>query len=264
MNILALTVCCMDVYPDSGKITIGGNALNYAVQCLKSGVEKTAILGAVGTDQYGKDILDYLKSKPIDISHLHTVSGKTASNKIYINQDGDRYFLPDSWDGGVYTKYRLTAEDCEYMNRFDVIATLYNEPDLDTILCNRKKPEIVMDYLDSRDFTGMDRLLSETTISFISGSKEILETVRILSQKQRALIVVTMGAEGSRAYNCGKEYIMPAEKVDRVVDTTGCGDAYQAAFAVSWFRDCDIQKAMKKGSEAAAVVTEFYGGVHQD
>jgi sugar/nucleoside kinase (ribokinase family) len=51
-----------------------------------------------------------------------------------------------------------------------------------------------------------------------------------------------------------------AVPVEHVVDTTGCGDAYQAAFTVAWFKNKDIQAAMEAGSMAASDVLSHLGG----
>ncbi|HNT75712.1 MAG TPA: carbohydrate kinase family protein, partial [Anaerolineae bacterium] len=51
------------------------------------------------------------------------------------------------------------------------------------------------------------------------------------------------------------------ESVAEVVDTTGCGDAFQAAFFVSWFQRHDMVQALRMGAEAAAQTLTHFGGV---
>jgi adenosine kinase len=48
-----------------------------------------------------------------------------------------------------------------------------------------------------------------------------------IAAKVRALIV-TRGADGSEIHAGGKVYTIPVAKTERVVDPTGCGDAYRA------------------------------------
>jgi adenosine kinase len=48
-----------------------------------------------------------------------------------------------------------------------------------------------------------------------------------LARQVKALIV-TQGAEGSLIHTDGKVLRIPAVKPDRVLDPTGCGDAYRA------------------------------------
>lgn len=261
MKVLAMSVCCVDVFPDTGSCYVGGNSLNFAIQAKKSGTEGAAVLGAVGDDEYGRLIRRYLYEKAIDTAYLHTLPTRTASNRIYIDARGDRYFLPDSWDGGAYAEYRVTPEDLAYLNTFDLVATICHDPNFSAVLENKKSYHLAVDYLDSRDFSFMERVISKTDITFISGDDEVVEILKPLSQRYRALIVVTLGARGSIALFDGQSRYQPAEPVSRVVDTTGCGDAYQAAFSVSWFRDGDIEKAMKAGSVAAAYVLGHVGGV---
>lgn len=53
------------------------------------------------------------------------------------------------------------------------------------------------------------------------------ETIESLAKHVKAL-VVTMGAEGSHIYAEGQRFEIPPVKADRVIDPTGCGDAYRA------------------------------------
>ncbi len=174
---------------------------------------------------------------------------------------GDRYFLPDSWDGGAYAEYRATPEDLDYLNTFDLVAITFHDPSFSAVLENKKNYRLAVDYLDFRDYAIMERVLTKTDITFISGNDEVVEVLKPLSQRYNALIVVTLGARGSVALINGQSWYQPAEPVSNVVDTTGCGDAYQAAFSLSWLKDGDIEKAMKAGSVAAAYVLGHVGGV---
>lgn len=70
-----------------------------------------------------------------------------------------------------------------------------------------------------------------------------------------------LNAEGSLALDGNGERFQPAQPVDEVIDTTGYGDAYQAAFSLSWFADGNLERAMEKGTAAAAKVLSRFGGV---
>ena len=77
---------------------------------------------------------------------------------------------------------------------------------------------------------------------------------------QPFFFVLTFGEHGSVAYHRGIGYTCPAQKLNTVVDTTGCGDCYQGHFSVEYFLNQDIQKAMEKGTVEAAKVTAYVGG----
>lgn len=262
MKILAMTVCCMDIYAQQSIKCIGGNSVNFATQCVQSGVRQVALLGGIGNDAYGAEIKNHLRKYTIDVSHLYTMEGVTASNKIYITETGERTFRPDSWNGGVYEIFRLSPEDWDFMRTFDIVAMPCLDPNFPEAL-NRLSPsnKFVVDFLDTRDFNRMENALPKMDIAFISGDAEVIEIVKPLSEKYGKLIVVTLGAEGSVAVLNGKTYSHGAVAVDNVIDTTGCGDAYQAAFTISWFRDHDLNAAMEAGAVAASRILSHFGGV---
>ena len=50
---------------------------------------------------------------------------------------------------------------------------------------------------------------------------------------------------------------VPAEQVD----TTGCGDAFQAAFTVAWAGGASIKEALRAGARRAAEVVRYLGAI---
>jgi adenosine kinase len=71
------------------------------------------------------------------------------------------------------------------------------------------------DYVAVNDYEG--KLLEEKTGKSLEG----------LAREVQAL-VVTLGARGSRIYADGKAHDIPIAAAERVLDPTGCGDAYRA------------------------------------
>jgi sugar/nucleoside kinase (ribokinase family) len=262
MKVLAMTVCCVDIYQNTGRVYVGGNSLNFATQCVQMGVAGVAVLGAVGNDPYGVLIRQYIKEKGIDDSHLYVQSGRTASNKIHIDPGGDRYFMPDSWDGGAYQTFRLAERDWDFAKCYDLVALPCGDPNFAEVLARKRNHfKLVVDFLDTRDFDLIIRSLPQIDLGFISGDREVADWMRASSLRTDAVLVVTLGAEGSRAFYRGKEYFQPAIPVAKVIDTTGCGDAYQAAFTVSYLANRGIVAAMEQGATAAARVLSHFGGV---
>jgi len=49
-----------------------------------------------------------------------------------------------------------------------------------------------------------------------------------------------------------------------LIDTTGYGDAFQAAFSIEWLKTKNIEKSLKAGSIAANKVLNFVDGVEQE
>jgi fructoselysine 6-kinase len=262
MKIVALTVFCVDIYPESKSRFIGGNSLNFATQCVLSGCERVSVVGAVGNDGYARQITEHLDQYGIDREHLYMVPGKTASNKIYLDERGDRYFQEDSWDGGVYQTFRLDCKDWEFVNKQDVAAIPYGDPNFKELLKNRKdRLKIVVDFLDSTAYHEILAFLPLCWLSFLSGNTQTVDFFMDYASYLPEPFIITLGAKGSIALYKGKKYEQKAFAIDKIVDTTGCGDAYQAAFACEWFGSMDLEKALLKGARAASRVLSYRGAV---
>ena len=73
------------------------------------------------------------------------------------------------------------------------------------------------------------------------------------------LIVVTLGAAGSIAFHDGQRYEQTAIPVPAVVDTTGAGDAFAAAFLSRYCYRGGIADALAAGANLAARVVQIHG-----
>lgn len=261
LDIVALTCLSMDLYVDQGFEYVGGNALNVATQCKRSGVERVAVVGAVGADVYADPLIEHLRAEGIDASRVYHLDGATATHKLYLT-DGDRQDPPDAWQGGVYDVFRLSDVDWDFVNTFDVAAIGAFDPNFAAAV-TRVDPrcKLVADFLDTRDFAHLEKHIDRIDVAVLSGLHEDVERARALSVGRKVLILVTLGAEGCAALWHGEAYFQPALPVADVVDTTGCGDAFQGAFIVSWFQNYDVRKASQAGAEAAAHTLTHFGGV---
>ena len=90
-------------------------------------------------------------------------------------------------------------------------------------------------------------------VIFIGGEKKYEKAVQVLAKQYlRKVFILTLGKDGSIAYHEGIKILQPAYKIKKVVDTTGCGDAFQAAFLASWLENKNIKTALIKGAKRAA------------
>lgn len=262
MKITALSSCCVDLYPELDKVYVGGNSVNFATQCKLSGIANVSVIGALGNDKHAELIENHLDKREIDRSRLYRIDSPTASNKIFIDKYGDRYFKADSWQGGAFDRFRLTESDYVYLESQDIVAMPAGDPNLDLFLKRRKKEQlVVIDFLDYHPIEFIENRIKDIDISFLSAKEEMFDDLKVVADKSGKMIVATLGAKGSVAFYKEKCYRMDALQVEEVVDTTGCGDAYQAAFVIEWFKSKNIKQAMYKGSCAAAKVLLFKGGV---
>jgi 2-dehydro-3-deoxygluconokinase len=72
------------------------------------------------------------------------------------------------------------------------------------------------------------------------------------------LVVVKRGASGASAHTADGAWRAGVAPV-KVVDTTGAGDAFDAAFLVEWLRSGDIEAALQAGNRLGAYVASHLG-----
>jgi sugar/nucleoside kinase (ribokinase family) len=73
------------------------------------------------------------------------------------------------------------------------------------------------------------------------------------------LVVVTRSEQGALILNGGKQIKVAADKVEKVVDTTGAGDLFAAGFLYGYARGFDLEKCGKIGAICAAEVISHVG-----
>ena len=79
-----------------------------------------------------------------------------------------------------------------------------------------------------------------------------------IANQVRALIV-TGGAEGSMIYTCDKGFVIPPARAHRVVDPTGCGDAYRAGLLHGLLNQLDWPSTGRIASLMGAIKIEVRG-----
>jgi fructoselysine 6-kinase len=262
MKIAAFSCLCVDHYPERGISTPGGNSLNFGVHAKRLGAESVCVAGFIGTDPHADAIERLLKAERIDVSRLYRLDGATASNRIYNTPEGERYSNPGDWESGVKNSGVFDEAAWEFLLGHDIIAAPYLDANLPELLKRRgRRPLIIADFMHFDDPAVIREYLPFIDITVVSPQTSRLAHLKTLADENNKLILALLGAEGSKAFVNGAEYHQPALPVSKVIDTTGCGDSYQAGFAVSYFADRDIPKAMRKGAETASKVLLHYGGV---
>ncbi len=261
-SIAALSCVCADWFPEKQEIRPGGEALNFAVAASREPDVRAYLAGAVGTDEIARVIARKLAQTTVDTTCLRTVPGLTASNRIYLTEAGDRYFKPDSWTSGVFGTYHPDAETQALLRRMDAVQVTFSCPAARDVLALKPTASFLlsMDFDDARDFDAWEVLLPLLDVFFISGEEAILPRLANWSQRYPAVFVATLAEKGSVAFHQSQTYRAEAVPVQCIVDTTGCGDCYQAGFMVSYCKHRDIQRALENGSRVAAKNLARLGG----
>ena len=271
MSIVAVGECTRDRYAALGVERVGGISLNFAVHARGCGAPNVALVTCAGTDGWGPAVRSALGRSGVDSSHVHTREGATASQLIELDTDGERRFPPGGYNPGVLSAFALDRGDLAFIGEHDVVAAPYFRqvahlfhPAMEAARPGARR---VVDLLDGEDLgpdlAGIDAVLDVADLAFISSGESAVERLASRSLHARALIVVTHGARGCSALVAGRRLFEPAVPVPahEQVDTTGCGDAFQAAFTVAWTAGAPIQNALRAGAQRAAEVVRYLGAI---
>jgi fructoselysine 6-kinase len=261
LSVATFSAATVDLYPQQGKHYPGGNALNQANRFAQMG-HATAFVGALGDDFEGDQLAALLRSASVDVSHLHRVRGRTATNQITVDASGERHGVAGAWRGGVYPDFRLGAADWAFLEGFDVWATHADCPSYGEALV-RKRASVAMtvDFLHLLEPERLAQSLAVVDVAYIGGAPEMAGDLAALARASPwGIVVLTLGAEGSVAFTRDAVWTQAALPLDRVVDTTGCGDAFQAGFTACYLQTRDARAALLAGAKLGRGAATHYGG----
>jgi fructoselysine 6-kinase len=196
------------------------------------------------------------------------LAGETACIDIQVLAQGERIFPPGGFQRNVLLDLRLSESNLAFIQQHDTLAFLYDRSQPESPVNRALEAldfdgERVADFGDWADYAGdyddLTSALEPLALAFISGNQETIDFLLPFSRRFEGLIVVTLGADGSVALVDGTPLFQPAQVVPNPVDSTGCGDAFQAAFTVAYLSTCSVKQALRRGTAQAAAVIQHYG-----
>ncbi len=270
MKLVSIGEASADYYPINQQTRVGGISLNFAVQAKRCGCPAVALVSRIGDDSNGQLILDKLAQEQIDARHVEIVAGKTAHCEIEVRDNGERFFPPDSYHQHVLADFVPGAAAIDFIATQDVIVCRYDisysKEAFERIICDRSlvgtKIADFGDWFDYGDqIAKITPYLDFLDLAFISGDQATVAYFRPIAQHCKAQLVITLGDQGSVAFAAGDTIYQPAIPVANIIDSTGCGDAFQAAFSVDYLHHHDLASALHSGAVHASLTLQHLGAI---
>jgi len=244
----------------------GGSAVNTAIDGSRLGL-RTAVIAKIGFDSFGRIIVDELLREGVDISGLRVSStGRTGFTIVAIDRDGRIAMYGFK---GVAEELDPNEVDNEIIStaRYVHIASLRLDTSLKVAEIARKAgAKISWDpgrVLAKKGLKELEKMIKSIDIvlankveaSVITGLDidKYRESAKILKDLGPELVVVKLGSRGIYVLGDGVDEEVPAVKVDRVVDTTGAGDAFAAGLIAGILRGYSLRKALLYANAVAAL-----------
>ena len=246
----------------------GGKGANGAIAAARLGAE-AAMLGRVGEDAFGRELVENLRKNGVNTEHVETVSGApTGSAFITVTPDGENAIVVSPGANRCFgpDEVEATAED---LREASVVAAQL-EVGVEAVACAARVAtesggRFLLNLAPPRELP--DDLLrlcdplvvNEHEGAFLLGEEATPEeTARRLLELGPASVIVTLGAAGAVLATGETTEIYPALEVE-AVDSTGAGDAFVGALAMKFAEGAALEEAVPYAVLAGAVAVTREG-----
>lgn len=246
---------------ESFKTIPGGKGANQAVASSRLGAE-VIMIGCIGDDNYGEVILENLQKNNVDTKYVEPVTGERSGtahiilaendNSIIVVKGANDYVTPEYVEKAldvikhadiVLIQQEIPEKTVEY------VANICNELNVSLLLNPAPARSLSQNIIDKASYITPNE--HEASLLFEGLTKK--EALRKYPNK----LFITEGKNGVRYFNGQSEVLIPSYQVE-VVDTTGAGDTFNAAFAVALSERKNIDDSIRFANRAASLsVTKF-------
>ena len=256
------------VMADSMLLTIGGCAANAAVDLVKMGV-RTAIVGRVGGDMFGRIVADLLKQHGVDTSALKVSAQADTSQTLIINVAGeDRRFVHTFGANADFSAADIPREllsHCRvlYLGGYLLMPNVAHD-ELAAVFAEARRAGVktVLDVATPGKADYLPRLRgllphvdvflpNKHEAELISGESDPLRQAEFFRRLGAGTVVITMGGEGAVLVQEGLRLRSGVYAVP-YVDGSGGGDAFDAGFIFGLLQGYAAEDCLRVASALGA------------
>lgn len=265
--------------PGAGETILGGALLEspggkganqaYAASKVASG-SAVVMLGCVGHDEFGREMLRNLGRAGCDVSHVESLPGPSGVALIVVSDEGENAIVVAPGANALFTA-AMAANAAAVLEGADALLLQLEIP-LETVKtlateARKRGVRVILDPAPVPAHGLPDDILqladiitpNETEAAALTASTEKKVTPEVATQMAEQLsakgckaVVLKLGARGSLIYETGHATFVPAPKVN-VVDTTAAGDVFNGALAVGLSEGFELSEACWFATRAAAL-----------
>jgi sugar/nucleoside kinase (ribokinase family) len=262
---------------DEIRATAAGTAAGTSVDLAKMGI-KVRNVGAIGDDILGDFVVRLLDDAGVDASLLLRLAGSTSATILPIRPNGERPALHVPGANAIFNAMDLTNEQREavlsasaiHVGGLDAMPAMDPEVIGQLVATARRNGALVtMDVLRNGDRRSLDALgpvlrhtdwfcPNEEQLLGLAECTDVHEAAHVMLEAGAGGVAVTRGEQGCRVVTREIDVSIPAMDID-VVDTTGCGDGFDAGFLVGLLCGLDPASAAWIGTVCGGLVATGLG-----
>lgn len=244
----------------------GGKGANQAVAARRLGGD-VQLVGNVGSDAFGKDILAFLANEKIDTSEIAILdTAPTGVAFITVDSASENSIVVISganmvWHTRDLTRLEMQPGDiviCQFEIPLEIIESGFERAKTNgatTILNPAPVKPATKRMLSNVDFIVVNEVELEALSRSIVNPADALSVYAAMEklQENRPLtIVVTLGSRGALVSGPTGRHEAKGVRVN-AVDTTGAGDCFIGAFASALANSDSVADAIDFANKAAAI-----------
>jgi ribokinase len=234
----------------------GGKGANQAIAAARAGA-LVAMIGAVGIDGFGDQLTECLAAEDISTLGLRHVPGPSGIAVITVDDSAENTIVVAP--GANLEMTDLTDRDHAAIAD-SAILLLQLEIPIETVTAGAQTAAAV----------GVPVLLNPSPVLSLPPELLAAVTIVVLNEGERSAIgdeildriphvVTTLGAAGARYRGPNGETAIARPPAVSPIDTTGAGDAFTGALAVSWIEGAPPNVALNRACVAGALATTKRG-----
>jgi len=243
-------------------LTIGGSASITACGAARLGL-RTAFVGVVGDDEFGRFMLDEMRAVGVDVSGCPVDPASPTGMTVAAVRDGDRAMLTlpgtiASLSAGQVPTELVTGARHLHIGSYYLLDRL--RPGLPGLVAAARVAGATISVDPQEDTTGawdggLPALLADVDVLFVNEQE-----AAGIDADACPLVVVKRGPDGATARpRGGTEVDVGGFAVD-AVDATGAGDSFDAGFLAGRLTGLDLEAALRLGCACGALSTRRLGG----
>lgn len=235
----------------------GGKGANQAVAAARLGAQ-VKMVGCVGKDSFGDNLMQHLRNEGIDISNVEPVTDSTGTATILVSENDNRITVVPGANRYVTADFVESKRDA--ISESDILIVQLETP-LEGV---EKAVEIAREnnitvILNPAPICELPAKLIDQVTYLTPNEHEYKQLIENMAQQQiQDKVILTKGSKGVAFFANGAEVEIPAYKVE-TTDTTGAGDSFNGGLAYALGTGKPLEEACQFGNAVAALSTTKLG-----
>ncbi|NPV56129.1 MAG: carbohydrate kinase family protein [Anaerolineae bacterium] len=257
------------VIAEHSLVAPGGSGGNVAEGLARLGYP-VRFLGILGDDENGRLLLSAFREAGVDTSttRIHA-GGRSASCFIAVNPRGERLIFSL---GGMALYENPEDIQPDWLQNVKILYLADAYPNVALAALNHLEPDARVVFnpgglMTSLGMTELRPLLRRTQVLItnqveakaLTGENDIDQAARQMAGMGPAVVIVTLGGQGSLLFTGGEITHHPGAPALKVVDTTGAGDAFSAGVVAGMLEGFEWNAIINLASEVAAIKVQNFG-----